>query len=55
MSGTLYCVPKCGSQKNNRLAFEESVRVITSLHEGGWRGKQEIVVDDAQELAMTVS
>ncbi|KAF9653356.1 cytochrome P450 [Thelephora ganbajun] len=33
------------SEKNNKLAFEESVRTITSLYEGGWRGKQEIVVD----------
>jgi hypothetical protein len=34
-----------GSQKNTKLAFEESVKVITSLYEGGWRDKQEVVVD----------
>jgi hypothetical protein len=31
-------------QKNNKLAFEESVRAITSLYEGEWRDKQEVVV-----------
>ena len=44
-----------GSQKNNKLAFKESVRVITSLHEGDWRGKQEVIVDDALCLTMVVS
>ena len=44
-----------GSQKNNKLAFEESVRAITSLDEGSWSGKQEIVVDDAQDLTIAVS
>ena len=42
-------------EKNNKLAFEESVRVITSLYEGRWYGKQEIVVDDALDLTMAVS
>ena len=44
-----------GSQKNNKLAFEESVRAITSLYEGLWHGKQEVVVEDALELTMGVS
>ena len=44
-----------GLQKNNKLAFEESVRAITSLYEGGWRGKQEVVYDDALSLTMGVS
>ena len=44
-----------GLQKNNKLAFEESVRAITSLYEGLWHGKQEVVVEDALELTMAVS
>ena len=48
-------VPNDGSQKNNKLAFEESVRAITSLYEGLWHGKQEVVVEDALELTMAVS
>ena len=44
-----------GSQKNNKLAFEESVRAIASLYEGGWHGKQEVVVDDALHLTLAVS
>ena len=43
------------SQKNNKLAFEESVRVVTSLYEGRWDGKQEIVADDTLDLTMAVS
>ena len=43
------------SQKNNRLAFEESVRSITSLYEGEWRDKQEVVVENSLELTMAVS
>lgn len=43
------------SQKNNKLAFEESVRVITSLYEGEWRGKQEIALENTLELTMAVS
>ena len=42
-------------QKNNRFALEESVRTITSLFEEEWRDKQEVVVDDALSLTMTVS
>jgi len=48
-------VPNDGLQKNNKLAFEESLRTITSLYEGGWRDKQEVVVDDALHLTLTVS
>jgi len=55
MSGTSSYVSNDGSQKNNKLAFEESVRAITSLYEGAWRGKQEVVVEDALELTMAVS
>jgi len=44
-----------GPQKNNKLAFEESVRAITSLDEGPWRGKQEVFADDAMHLMITVS
>ena len=44
-----------GSQKNNKLAFEESVRAITLLNEGRWHGKQEVVTDDALGLTMGVS
>ena len=44
-----------GSQKNNKLAFEASVRAVTSLFEGEWVGRQEIIVDDALHLTMTVS
>lgn len=44
-----------GLQKNNKLAFEESVRVVTSLCDGKWDGKQEIVVDDALDLTMAAS
>ncbi|KAF9643013.1 cytochrome P450 [Thelephora ganbajun] len=40
------------SEKNNKLAFEESVKAITSLYEGGWCGKQEIVVDGVLHLTM---
>ena len=42
-------------QKNNKLAFEESVRAITSLYHGGWRDKQEIVVDEVLHFTMAVS
>jgi hypothetical protein len=52
---TLCCALSGGSKRNNNLAFEESVRVITSLYEGAWRGKQEVVVDDALDLTMEVS
>jgi len=31
------------------------VRAITSLYEGLWHGKQEVVVEDALELTMGVS
>jgi len=44
-----------GPQKNNKLAFEESVRALTSLYEGGWRDKHEVVVDDALHLTLAVS
>ena len=44
-----------GSQKNNKLAFEASVRAVTSLFEGEWLGRQEIIVHDALHLTMTVS
>ena len=44
-----------GSQKNNKLAFEESVRAITSLYKGSWHDKQEIVTDDVLHLTMAVS
>ena len=44
-----------GSQKNNKLAFEASVRAVTSLFEGEWLGKQEIILEDALHLTMTVS
>ena len=44
-----------GSQKNNKLAFEESVRAIALLYEGQWRGKQEVVIDDALGLTMAAS
>jgi len=47
--------PNNGSQKNNKLAFEESMRALTSLYEGGWCDKQEVVVDDALHLTLTVS
>ena len=43
-----------GLQRNRKLAFEESVRSITSLYEGEWRGKQEIIVDDATHLTLAV-
>ena len=43
------------SQKTSRLAFEESVRAITSLYEGPWRGKQEIITENALSLTMEVS
>ena len=43
------------SQKNNKLAFEESVRAVTSLYEGRWRDKQEIVFNNALDLTMAVS
>ena len=42
-------------QKNNKLSFEESVRAITSLYEGGWSGKQEIALDNTLDLTMAVS
>ena len=42
-------------QKNNKLTFEESVRAITSLYDGGWRDKQEVIVDDVLSLTMSVS
>jgi len=44
-----------GSQKNNKLAFEESVRAIASLYEGDWCDKQEVVVDNVLDLTMAVS
>lgn len=43
------------SQKNNKRAFEESMRAITSLYEGSWHAKQEVVVDDTLSLTMGVS
>ncbi|KAF9653322.1 cytochrome P450 [Thelephora ganbajun] len=39
-------------EKNNKLAFEESVRAIASLYEGRWRDKQKIVVDEALHLTL---
>jgi len=48
-------VPNDGSQKNNKLAFEESVSVMVSLYEGRWLGKREIVVDDTLHLTLAVS
>ena len=42
-------------QKNNRLAFEASVKAVTSLFQGEWRGKKEIMVDNAMHLTMAVS
>jgi len=48
-------VPNDGSQKNNKLAFEESMRTLTSLYEGGWCDKHEVFVDDALHLTLTVS
>jgi hypothetical protein len=47
--------PNYDSQTNKKLAFEESVRAITQLFEGAWRGKQEIAVDNALDLTMAVS
>jgi len=44
-----------GPQKNNKLAFEESVRALTSLYEGGWCDMQEVVVDDTLRVTLTVS
>jgi len=44
-----------GPQKNNKLAFEESVRALTSLYEGGWCDMQEVVVDDILRVTLTVS
>ena len=44
-----------GSQKNNKLAFEESVRAMMLLYDGRWHGKQEVVVDDTTSLTMAVS
>jgi len=55
MDRTSRYMPNDSLQKNNKLAFEESVRAITSLYEGLWSGKQEVVVDDALELTMAVS
>ena len=49
------CVVDDDSQKNNKLAFEESVRAITSLYEGDWRDRQEIVLESVLELTMGVS
>ena len=51
----LCCALSSRPKRNNNLAFEESVRVITSLYEGAWHGKQEVVVDDALDLTMEVS
>ena len=31
------------------------MRAITSLYEGEWRDKQEVVIEDALELTMAVS
>ena len=42
-------------QKNNKRAFEESTRAITSLYEGSWHAKQEVVVEDTLSLTMGVS
>ena len=44
-----------GLQKNNKLAFEESVRALTSLYGGGWCEKHEVVVDDTLRVTLTVS
>jgi hypothetical protein len=44
-----------GSQINRKFAFEESVKAVTTLFEGGWRGKQEIAVENALDLTMAVS
>jgi len=43
-----------GPQKNNKLAFEESVRALTSLYEGGWCDRQEVIVDDILRVTLTV-
>jgi len=42
-------------KKNTKLAFEESIRIITSLYEGEWRDEQEVVVDDVLGLTTAVS
>ena len=48
-------IPSDGLQKNNKLAFEESVRALTSLYEGGWCDMQEVVVEDTLRVTLTVS
>ena len=48
-------IPSDDLQKNNKLAFEESVRALTSLYGGGWCEKHEVVVDDTLRVTLTVS
>ena len=43
------------SQKNNKLAFEESLRAMASLFDGEWHGKHGIVVESALHLTTGVS
>jgi hypothetical protein len=42
-------------QTNRKLAFDESVRAVTTLYEGEWRDKQDIVAENALDLTMAVS
>ena len=42
-------------KKNTKLAFEESVRAITSLYEGVWHDEQEVLVENVLGLTMEVS
>ena len=50
----LFRVINGGWQKNNRLVFEETTKVITSLLEGDWRDKGEVAIDSVRDLMKTV-
>lgn len=43
------------SQKNNRLVWQETVRIVTELFDEVWGQRKEIVVDDTLEVTLSVS
>ena len=42
-------------QRNNRMVWEETVRIVLDLFENVWSVKDEVVVDHAVEVTLPVS
>ena len=45
----------CMCQRNNRMVWEETVRIVLDLFENVWNVKDEVVVDHAVEVTLPVS